>query len=193
MILIKELRIFDRKLLFKFQSMKIPKEPTAGISARVKNTTEYVIFLDYDNITDERLIEESRYLQELFGVGDFIILATNEFGRHVICIDRLFLKKAIEVVQSSTCDGIFQKGIRYNEHRTWILRAIEKGNRPKPQYLYTVESPYNGKRLQSQAHGEFLQRHYNANVRLVNPDGNEELEIEGYKTSNKTSLKDVKQ
>lgn len=193
MMLTKELRIFDKKLLFKFQSMKIPKEPTAGISARVKNTAEFVIFLDYDNITDERLIEELMYLQELFGLGDFIVLATNEFGRHVICIDRLLLKKAIKVVYSSSCDGIFQKGIRYNEHRTWILRAIEKGNRPKPKYLYTVKSPYNGKRLQSQAHGEFLQRYYGANVRLVNPDENEELEIQGYKTSNKTSIKDLKQ
>jgi hypothetical protein len=192
MIIIKELRIFDRMLLLKFQSMRIPKIATAGISARVANTTDFVIFLDFDNIKDERLKNELVYLQELFGLGDFHVFATNEYGRHAICIDRLRLRDALEVVCESTCDGIFKKGIRYNENRTWILRADQKGDRPKPRYSYTVESPYNGKLLQSQAHAEFLQRYYGAPVRLVKPDGNHELEIQGYKTASKTSLKDIK-
>lgn len=179
-------------LLFVFQSMKVPKEPAAGISARIAHTTDFVVFLDYDNVTDERLRDELVYLQELFGLGDFHIFATNQFGRHVICIDRLPLSVALAIVYASTCDAIFKKGIRYNEYRTWILRATEKGDRPKPTYLYSVESPYNGQNIQSQAHGKFLQQYYGANVRLVNADGNDELETQGYKTANKTSAKDVK-
>jgi hypothetical protein len=179
-------------ILFKFQSMKIPKEPTAGVSARVAHTTEFVTFLDYDNIEDGRLVEELQYLQELHSLGDFFVLATNEFGRHAVCVDRLRLREELTVVYDSTCDATFKRGVRINEYRTWILRGIEKGDRPKPKYLYTVESPYNGRRLQSQAHGQFLQRYFGAPVRLVNSDGNDELEIQGYKTSNKTSTKDLK-
>jgi hypothetical protein len=192
MIFTKELRIFDRMILLKFQSMKIPIEPTSGISARVPFTTEFTIFLDYDNVEDERLKEELMYLQEVYRLGDFYIFATNQFGRHAICIDRLPLREALEVVYNSTCDPTFQRGIRINEYRTWILRAIEKGNRTKPRYVYAVESPYNGERLQSNAHAQFLMTHCGAPIRLVNPDDNYELEVQGYKTSSKITLKEQK-
>ena len=192
MLLIKKFRIFNWLLLLKLQSMKIPIEATAGVSARIKYTTEFSILLDYDNIEDSRLVEELLYLQELYKLGDFYVFATNEFGRHVICVDRLQLREALEVVYGSTCDAVFKRGIRINEYRTWILRGLGKGERPKPRYLYSVESPYNGQRLQSQAHGEFLQRYYGVPVRLVNPDGNTELEMQGYKTGSKVSEKDLK-
>jgi hypothetical protein len=172
--------------------MRIPIEATAGISARVKYTTRYTIMLDYDNIKDSRLVEELIYLQEQYAIGDFYIFATNEYGRHAICVDTLSLKKTLDIIYNSTCDSVFKRGIRISEYRTWLLRVLSKGNRPPPKYIYSVESPYNGRRLQSQAHGEFLKQYYNAPVRLVNPDGNYELETQGYKTSNKTDLKDVK-
>jgi hypothetical protein len=192
MIIAKELRVFNLMFLLKLQSMKIPKEPTAGISARIPFTTVFTIFQDYDNVEDERLKEELTYQQEVYRLGDFYIFATNKFGRHAICIDRLPLKQALEVVYNSTCDSVFQRGIRINEYRTWILRALEKGNRPKPRYLYSIESPYNGERLQSQAHAKFLMTYCGAPIRLVNPDGNDELEVQGYKTSSKITLKDQK-
>ena len=193
MLLTKQLRIFNMQLVLTFQSMRIPIEATAGISARIKYTTEFTILLDYDNVKDSRLVEELLYLQELFGLGDFYVFETNKFGRHVICVDRLRLKEALKVVNTSTCDAVFKRGIRINEYRTWILRVLGKGDRPKPRYLYSVESPYNGQRLQSQAHSEFLQRYYGTPVKLVRPDGNQELETQGYKTSNKVSAKDLKQ
>ena len=178
--------------MIKMQSMKLPKKPTAGMSARIPNSTDYTLFLDYDNVADSRLKEELVYLQELFELGDFHVLATNKFGRHAVCVDRLHLKEALDAVYASTCDVLFKRGINYNEFRTWLLRVMEKGDRQKPEYAYSVESPYNGKRLQSQAHAEFLHDYFGAPVRLTNPDGNRELEIQGYKTGNKTSTKDVK-
>jgi len=187
----KELSIFNNYLLFQFQSMKIPKTPTKGMSTRIPHTTNYAIFLDYDNIKDERLDDELVYLQELYQLGDFHILKTNEFGRHVICIDALPLREALDVVYASTCDYQFKRGIRINEYRTWILRGWEKGERERPQYLRTIESPYNGQRMQSQAHATFLKSFYGVNVRLVNPDGNDEIEIQGYNTSSKTTVKDL--
>ena len=135
--------------------------------------------------------DELPYLQELHLLGDFHIFKTNEFGRHVICIDEMPLREALDVVYNSTCDRLFKRGIRINEYRTWILRNWEKGERERPEYLRTVESLYNGQRLQSQAHALFLKTFYGVNVRLVNPDGNTEIEIQGYKTSSKVSIKDL--
>jgi hypothetical protein len=86
---------------------------------------------------------------------------------------------------------MFKRGIRINEYRTWILRNWEKGERKRPTYLRTIQCPYNGERLQSQAHAEFLTAFFGAKVRLVNPDGNDEIEIQGYNTSSKTTVKDL--
>ena len=183
--------ILKRHILLQFQSMKVPFVQTKGISARIPHTTLFVIFLDYDNIVDERLDDELLYLQELCQLGDFHIFKTNEYGRHVICIDTLPLREALSVVYYSNCDRLFKKGIRFNEYRTWILRAWKKGKRGRPEYLRTLESPYNGQKLQSQAHAEFLKVVYGVNVRLTNPDGNSEIEIQGYRTSSKVTVKDL--
>ena len=101
------------------------------------------------------------------------------------------LREALAVVYDSTCDSLFKWGIRINEYRTWVLRNWEKGERERPKYLRTVESPYNGERLQSQAHGMFLKVFYGVNARLLNPDGNTEIEIQGYKTSSKVTTRNL--
>jgi len=183
--------ILNRYCLLQFQSMKVPKTPTKGMSARILHTTSFVIFLDYDNVTDERLDDELTYLQELHLLGDFYVFKTNEFGRHAICIDILPLREALAIVYNSNCDRLFKRGIRINEYRTWILRGWEKGERERPRFLRTLESPYNGERLQSQAHASFLKTFYGVSVRLVNPDGNDEIEIQGYNTSSKVTAKEL--
>jgi hypothetical protein len=45
--------------------------------------------------------------------------------------------------------------------------------------------------VQSQAHATFLKAQFGAKVRLVNPDGNDEIEIQGYNISSKTTVKDL--
>jgi hypothetical protein len=172
-------------LLFHLQGMPIPKAPTVGLSLRIPHTTDFVVGMDFDNIKDERLIDELQYLQELFGLGDFHVFVTSEFGRHVICIDRLALKEALEVIYASTCDDLFKRGVKINEFRTWVLRTQGKGNRPAPKYLYSVESPYNSQRLQSQAHAIFLQKYFGAKIRLVNPDENTVLNFQDFRTGSK--------
>jgi hypothetical protein len=86
---------------------------------------------------------------------------------------------------------MFKRAIRINEFITWILRGWEKGERERPKFLRTIESPYNGERLQSQVHAMFLQAFYGVKVRLVNPDDNDQLEIQSYCTSSKTTVKDL--
>lgn len=161
----------------KFQVFDTPNVPTKGLSARIPYTVEFVPFLDYDNIRDPRLIEELQDLQDLFEIGDFYVMGTSEYNRHAICVDRMPMREALSVVWESSCDYNFKRGIRINEFRTWILRCAEKGNRPKPRFLYSIESPYNGKRRQSEAHSIFLRQCYGVKVRLANPDGNKELKI----------------
>jgi hypothetical protein len=184
-------RLRNLMFLVHIQSITVPRAGTVGLSARVPHTVEYVLFLDYDNIRDERLVEEAIVLQETCTLGDFHVFATSEYGRHVVCIDRLPFREVRDIIYASTCDHDYKWGYRINEYRTWILRVLEKGERERPKYLYSIPSPYNGLRLQSQAHGLFLKHFYGADVRLTNPDGNTELEFQSYKTSSKVKLEDL--
>jgi hypothetical protein len=186
-----ETSVLDRYILLHFQTMKVPKTPTKGISARIPHTSLFVPFLDFDNITDDRLDDELTYLQELFHLGDLHIFKTNEFGRHVIGTDCLAPRLCLEVIEASSCDWVFKRGIRINEFRTWVLRGWEKGERERPVHLRTIESPYNGEHPQSMGHAKFLEAFYGVHTRLVNPIGSEEIEIQGYSTSSKVTMKQL--
>jgi len=172
-------------MLLKFQVMKKLNVRTSGFSSRVPNTSLHVIFLDYDNIVDERLVEELRFLQEEFEIGNFYVFETRNDGRHAVCIDALRFKDVLEIVRFSSCDLMFKKAPRINEYRCWVLRYAKKGNRDAPKFLYTVESPYEGSNLQSLCHAKYLLK-FGLTIDLKNPYGTEEMEIQIYNTGKRT-------
>jgi hypothetical protein len=191
MIASKTISLLGKTFHLKFQVLDTPRADTIGISARVPRTTDFTIFLDYEPIVDPRVKEELTYLQELFGLGDFHVFATSQYNRHAICVDRLPIREALSVLEYSTSDYHHKRGLWISEHRTWILRVLEKGGRPRPIHLYSVESPYNGQNFQHEGLALFLQLFYGAKVRLARPDGNTELEIQGYKTSNRIDVRKI--
>ncbi len=138
-------------------------------------------FLDYDNITDDRLKEELRFLQEEFEIGNFHVFETRNKGRHAVCIDALRFRDVKEIIDFTSCDLMFKKAPRINEYRCWVLRFTKKGNREAPKYLYTVESPYEGQNPQSLGHAKYLLR-FGLKIDLKNPIGEEFVEIQDYNT-----------
>jgi len=152
-----------------------------GVSSRIPGTARHITFLDYDNIVDERLMEELRYLQTEFKLGNFYILQTRNGGRHALCLDALRFKDVLEIVRFSSCDLMFKKAPRINEYRNWVLRYAKKGNRDAPKYLYTVESPYEGENRQSRGHAKYLEK-FDITIDLKKPIGPEEVEIQAYNT-----------
>jgi len=179
-------KIWVYTLLVKIQIMKkLEVRVEGGVSSRIPNTSLHVTFLDYDNIVDDRLIEELRFLQEEFEIGNFYVLETRNEGRHAVCVDALQFKDILEIVRFSSCDLMFKKAPRINEYRCWILRYAKKGNRGEPEYLYTVESPYEGKNLQSRGHAKYLSK-FGVKIDLKNPFGPEEIEVQDYNTGKRT-------
>lgn len=172
-------------VLLKFQLMKQLSVRSSGVSSRVSDTSLHVIFLDYDNIVDERLKEELVFLQSEFELGNFYVLETRSNGRHAACIDVLRFKDVKEVVDFSSCDLMFKKAPMINEYRCWVLRFAKKGNRDEPKHLYTVESPYEGKNLQSLGHAEYL-LNFGVRINLKQPYGSEKIEIQAYNTGKRT-------
>lgn len=172
-------------LLVKIQTMKKLGVRTEGVSSRIPNTALHVTFLDYDNITDERLKEELGFLQDEFEIGNFYVLKTRREGRHAVCLDALRFKDVKEMVDFSSCDLMFKKAPRINEYVTWVLRFAGKGSREPPEYLYTVESSHEGKNLQSRGHAKYLLK-FGVKIDLKNPFGPEEIETQEYNTGKRT-------
>lgn len=178
-------KIGKYNVLLKAQIMKRLDVRTEGVSSRIPNTSLHVIFLDYDNIEDGRLKEELEFLQEEFEIGNFYVLETRDKGRHAVCTDALRFKDVREVVDFSNCDLMFKKAPRINEYRNWVLRYAKKGDRDAPKYLYTVESPHEGKNLQSLCHAKYL-LNFGVKIDLKKPYGTEEIETQGYNTGKRT-------
>lgn len=102
-------KIGNYTFLLKAQAIKKLDVRTRGFSTRVSGTALFIIPLDYDNIVDERLIEELRFLQEEFEIGNFYVLETRNEGRHAVCIDALRFKDVLEIVRFSSCDLMSRK------------------------------------------------------------------------------------
>jgi hypothetical protein len=182
-------KIWSYTLLVKIQLMrKLDVRVKGGVSSRVPDTSLHVTFLDYDNITDDRLVEELRFIQEEFQIGNFYVLETRNEGRHAICIDALRFKDVLEIVRFSSCDLMFKKAPRINEYRTWVLRYAKKGDRDEPKFLYTIESPHEGQNLQSRGHAKYLLK-FGVKIDLKQPFGLEEIEVQEYNTGKRTETK----
>ncbi|MDT8782292.1 MAG: hypothetical protein IAX22_06560 [Candidatus Bathyarchaeota archaeon] len=192
MLFAKILKIRNYTLLAKIQTMKKLDVRSSGTSSRIPNTPLHVTFLDYDNIDDQRLKEELRFLQLEFELGNFYVLQTREYGRHAICIDALPFKDIKEIIDFTSCDMMFKRAPKINEYRCWVLRYSNKGNREPPKYLYTIESQFEGKNLQSCGHAKFLQK-YGIKIDVKKPYGTEEIELQDYNTGKRTTKEENKE
>lgn len=189
-------KIGKYNILLKLQVYKKLDIRTKGIESRIPKTSLHVVFLDYDNIVagnyacetiedaEKRLIEELRFLQEEFQIGNFYVFETREGGRHAICLDALTFRDVKDIVDFSSCDLKFKSAPRINEYRCWVLRFSAKGKRAPPKYLYTVESPYEGKNPQSLGHAKYL-LNFGLKIELKNPIGQEEINTQEYSTAEK--------
>jgi hypothetical protein len=184
-------KIGKYSILLKLQAYKKLGIRTRGDESRIPKTALHITFLDYDNIVgsfsedpEQRLREELQFLQEEFEIGDFHVFWTSDNGRHAVCLDALTFRMVKDIVDFSSCDLKFKSAPRINEYRCWVLRFAGKGKRGAPKYLYTVDSSFEGKNLQSRGHAKYL-LNFGLNADLKNPFGPEEINVQEYSTSEK--------
>jgi len=177
--------MFYKYIIFvKIQIQKKLETRAEGISSRVVGTTRFVTFLDFDDINDYRLLEELQHLQDEKMIGNFYVFETRSNGRHAVCIDALRFRDVKEIVDYSSCDLAFKKGPRLNEYRAWVLRYTKKGKRDAPKYIYKVESPHEGKNLQSLGHATYL-LNFGVKIDLKKPYGPNEIDSISYNTGHR--------
>jgi len=179
------LMIRNYTVFLKVQILKKLETRAEGAASRVVGTTRHVIFLDYDDIDDYRLLEELQHIQDEKKIGNFYVFQTRSNGRHAVCIDALRFRDVKDIIDYSSCDLAYKKGPKLNEYRSWVLRYTKKGkNRDAPKYVYKVESPHEGKNLQSLGHATYL-LNFGVKIDLKQPYGPNEIESISYNTGHR--------
>lgn len=173
------LRIFSYKISFYInRHITVPR----GVSSRIPHTLHHVLYLDYDNVEYDILEDEIKTLMVFCELGNMHIIRTSERNYHVECHGYFLPVEVLEIQDMSSCDALFRRGPKLSLSRGWIHRRSEKGAKKEPEFVKTLESPFNGDRLQSSFHNDTLNTDFDLEITLVNPDELNEGYDEEYET-----------
>ena len=172
-------KLFNRLygFLIHIESKPYEDKPVVAMANRCKDGM-FVVFLDYERVKEEWVIDEAKRLQEQFRLGWFYVFRTGR-GFHLVCVDKLPLRKLLEVMRESSCDVLFMDVPITHGLRTWALRVSEKDGK-KPEFVWAVKSEWNVHR-KSYAHIWFIKRLYGICMDEQKHDGEKELIYVEYK------------
>lgn len=123
-----------------------------------------VLFLDYDNIRKEWLLQELTRIQREYKLSQIYLFQTrkkNEEGDgsfHAICADILSNIEAQRIILQTNCDESFKKAMNY-DYCSHVLRTFPKGGVASPQYLLSLKSEHTH-RKKALGHLRFLEFQY---------------------------------
>ena len=131
---------------------KLPQVAVGGICSRVIEDSGQileVVFLDVDNQMRFLFESECRFLMDEYNLSPFYIFSTFEqldpiskkpFGNyHGISITKCPYKKILEMQSKvHTLDPAYSVIPKIFRWKTWVLRATNKKNRPKPNFVGMV-------------------------------------------------------
>jgi hypothetical protein len=134
-----------------------PIERTTGYFNRTADHMFIPVF-DYDQIDPQMLTLEHIWLQDNYRLGQGYLFHAkdNEYGFHVLYLDKLLFGQCHEVQNRSSCDYAYKQGALINPSRSWTLRLIEKGQRSHVEFYGYITSKYNEREI-SGAHAEFVE------------------------------------
>jgi len=172
---------------FRFHT-KLYASPNAwvhGYSSRTE-TGQYVLFHDYDNLDKKSIVNELKYLQKKYGLGDYYLFKLDrEDSFHAVNLDVFPIVRAYEIQQNTSCDQAFIHAIKNLQTREWVLRWGIKGLRDCPKFDSVIYSRGN-KRVRSTAHGAFLTKlGVPLDLNKGRWDGNKLLTFVDYDTANR--------
>lgn len=163
-------KLFGRHFKLLFRTHKELDVYVAGITNKCRDG-RYVIFLDYDQVPEEWVVEEVQFLMTEHLLGDFHIFKTTN-GYHAICTDKVSLHDLVAVMRDSSTDEAYKYVPLRRARRVWTLRTTAKDGK-KPEFLYTLGGLYLNQ--QSKPHNDILRKLYNIEIPTGNEDGEEEF------------------
>lgn len=139
---------------------------------------KYIITLDYDCPYDNFYLSELMQLQKKYKLSDFYVLATNK-GFHAVCLDKISLSEYLKIIADSSCDQNYKDVPFKHGKRLWTLRFSDK-NGKAPYFISRLSSPHKIYK-QSYPHSSLLNKLFDINIKLKNPDNLSKMICSSYK------------
>mgnify|MGYP001612977110 CR=1 FL=1 len=170
-----------------FKTISIFQKPILvnGLS----NATEdgqYVLFIDYDNVSKEIVMEDTERLIREYNLPSFYLFTTKEKNNignyHLINLMKLNYEEIIEILSKCRCDNNYKSMNLRNVYKSWVLRISIKDKRSNPKFLKAIPSIFEGTEI-SKAHLDFLNKIYKLpKYKYTNLDGGSMVKIHQYET-----------
>ncbi len=153
----------DTGEIFTFSLLHEPELVTVGVN-NICDDGRFVVFLDYDNITFEDLLDDLTNLSRDFNLSHFIVIKTRENSYHAVCLEKFTLPQVQKIIDHSLCDYSYKR-FPVKIDKGWILRItdkfyIEDGKIQSisPSYVGLLKFGRPKKRSISRAHLELFAR-----------------------------------
>lgn len=146
----------ERSFTFSLYYRDLRSEWQVGFTNRCV-AGRYCLFLDYDNVPEEWVFEEVKYLINIYTLGRVYIFKTNK-GFHVVSPEKFSLRELVEILRDTSTDDAFKNVPLKFARKLWTLRGTaKKGLKPKLIYSYEREAD----REISKAHMKYLSENFN--------------------------------
>lgn len=165
-----EVRMFNKTVIFTFAIRNRHREYQVGPTNKT-NDGQYCVFLDYDKVPLDWIIDEITFLVRVFDLNRAHILETNN-GYHVIATDKLPLSEFVQLLKNTSTDAAFRYVPLLMARKAWTLRGTRKEGQ-KPEYLLTIQGE--GMNTESKAHNEYLRKHFNIPIPPLCEDESKEI------------------
>ena len=155
-----------------FEIRRKNKKYVQGYTNRCQDG-KYVIFLDYDRIDPEWLVEEIKALQDEFELSDFYVFESSKNSYHAVCIDKMPLNEFVHIARNTSIDRDFIDVPMMYGKRVWTLRVTNKNDVPV-RFMGKIPSAYIT-RYQSSAHAQKLNDFFDLDIDVAMPDNLDKL------------------
>ena len=160
-------RLFGWNCRFHWRAFKDLTEYVAGITNKCADG-RYILFLDYDDVPEEWIIEEVGYLIEEYRLGNCYLFKSSKQGYHVISTQKRSLRELLQIMRDTSTDDAYTYVSLRRARKVWTLRISEK-NGEQPTFIGTIPGYQEGDF--SKPHNDVLRKLYNLRIPRAGEDG----------------------
>lgn len=160
-----------------FSRRRIRTEPVKGITNLCEDG-RLCIFLDFDNISIQRLKKEIEFIQNKFDLGTFFIFSSSENSYHAVCLDKVSFHQHLKIMRETSVDENYINVPNKYGLKLWTLRLSPK-NGVIPHWVGNI--PRETRREQSYAHKKAFQTYYKIPIDIEIPDTLRKVKFASYK------------
>lgn len=131
---------------------------------------KHIVFLDYDNVYESRVLQDIDYLQKKYRLGNAYILTTKRglknskdfFGNYLVFfLDKFTFRRVVEIQAETHADDLYKKIEDYPD-KGFVIRTSQKGAKPAPELIKIVKAESGNPK--SNAHRLFFEHQFDITI-----------------------------